>query len=287
MSSVFILSLCVDYTEFSGVSVVGFFTNAMDWISTKVQEGFAFVQSIFAGVNDFLQNIFAKDWTEQFGAFGNVLNAFFANVENIWNAIKGIFEGIVTFVTGVFSGDWQAAWDGIVGIFKGIWEAIVAYVKAPINGIIGLINGLIEGIVGGINLVIGALNNISIEIPDWDIFGALAGKRFGFNFALLNAPQIPYLAKGAVLPANKPFLAMVGDQKHGTNIEAPLTTIQEAVAIVMEDMIASNMAGHEATVGVLREILSAVLGIQIGDDVIGQAVARYNRKMAVVRGGCV
>jgi phage-related protein len=135
--------------------VVGFFTNAMNWISTKVQEGFAFVQSIFMGVNEFLQNIFAKDWTEQFGAFGNVLNAFFVNVENIWNAIKTVFSGIVTFVKSVFAGDWQAAWDGIVGIFSGIWEGIVAYVKVPINAIIGFINGLISGIVGGINLVIG------------------------------------------------------------------------------------------------------------------------------------
>ena len=78
---------------------------------------------------------------------------------------------------------------------------------------------------------------------------------------------------------------MVGDQKHGTNIEAPLETIQEAVAMVMDQYAASNLAGQEAIIGVLREILEAILGIEIGDDVIGQAVARYNRKMAVVRGG--
>ena len=101
----------------------------------------------------------------------------------------------------------------------------------------------------------------------------------------MRAPQLPYLAKGAVLPANKPFMAVVGDQKHGTNVEAPLTVIQEAVATVMDDYAASNMAGHQATVSVLRELLEAVLGIQIGDDVIASAAARYERKMAVVRGG--
>ena len=52
-----------------------------------------------------MQGIFAKDWTEQFGAFGNVLNAFFANVENVWNAVKSIFSGIVSFVKNVFAGD--------------------------------------------------------------------------------------------------------------------------------------------------------------------------------------
>ena len=78
---------------------------------------------------------------------------------------------------------------------------------------------------------------------------------------------------------------MVGDQRHGTNIEAPLTTIQEALGLVMQDYISANLAGHEATVAVLREILEAVLGISIGDDVIAGAVGRYQTRMAVVRGG--
>jgi len=41
------------------------------------------------------------------------------------------------------------------------------------------------------------------------------------------------LAKGAVLEPNKPFLAVVGDQKKGTNIEAPLATIEQAVSNVL------------------------------------------------------
>lgn len=97
--------------------------------------------------------------------------------------------------------------------------------------------------------------------------------------------SLPALAKGAVLPPNKPFMAMVGDQKHGTNIEAPLSTIQEAVAEVMADYEAANLAGHEATVETLRQILSAVLGIEIGDTTIGQAANRYNQKMAIIKGG--
>lgn len=56
------------------------------------------------------------------------------------------------------------------------------------------------------------------------------------------------------------------------------------MALTMEDFMASNMAGHEATVGVLKEILEAVLGIHIGDADIGKAVQRYQRKMAVVNG---
>ena len=88
-----------------------------------------------------------------------------------------------------------------------------------------------------------------------------------------------------MLPPNKPFMAMVGDQRHGTNIEAPLSTIQEAVAAVMADYEAANLAGHEATVETLREILAAVLGIEVGDTTIGQAANRYNQKMAIIKGG--
>ena len=263
--------------------VVGFFKTALEWVSTKLQAGFAFVQSIFARISSFMQGVFAKDWTEQFGAFGNVLNAFFANVENVWNAVKNIFSGIVSFVKNVFAGDWGAAWDSIVSIFKGIWDYLVALVKVPINNIIGLINGLVQGVVDGINLVIAALNGISFDIPDW--VPVIGGQTVAFNLTPLVAPKIPLLAQGAVLPANKPFLAMVGDQRHGTNVEAPLATIQEAVAQVMENQFSGMMAGFEASVAVQKQILQAVLGIEVGDTVIGQAANRYNRRMAIVKGG--
>ena len=46
-------------------------------------------------------------------------------------------------------------------------------------------------------------------------------------------PNIPYLATGAVIPPRAPFLAMLGDQRNGTNIEAPLDTIKQAVSEVM------------------------------------------------------
>lgn len=178
-----------------------------------------------------MKGAFAKDWTEQFGAFGNVLNAFFANVQNIWNAVKNIFTGIVSFVKNVFAGDWGAAWDSIVQVFKGIWEYLVAVVKVPINGIIGMINGLVSGVCAGVNGIIGLLNKLKFDIPDW--VPGLGGQTFGFNIKPLNTPQIPLLAQGAVLPANKPFMAVVGDQKHGTNVEAPLETIKRALAEVL------------------------------------------------------
>lgn len=61
----------------------------------------------------------------------------------------------------------------------------------------------------------------------------LGGKHIGFDITHITAPQIPYLAQGAVIPANHEFLAVLGDQSSGTNVEAPLETIKEALAEVM------------------------------------------------------
>ena len=127
------------------------------------------------------------------------------------------------------------------------------------------------------------MNRLKFTIPDW--VPGLGGETFGFNIKTLTAPQIPLLAQGAVLPPNKPFLAMVGDQKHGTNIEAPLSTIQEAVAAVMGEQVTAMMAGFEALVEENRLLRQVVENIELGDTTIGQSANRYLQKMAIVRGG--
>lgn len=64
-------------------------------------------------------------------------------------------------------------------------------------------------------------------IPDWVPF--IGGESFGFNLPNISAPQIPYLASGAVIPPNAPFMAVLGDQKRGNNIEAPEELIRRIV----------------------------------------------------------
>jgi len=204
-----------------------------------VQTAVLNIQTFFSGLGEYLTGVFSVNWAEQFGAFGEVLNVFFAAVQEIWTAVQTIFEGIIQFVTGVFSGDWESAWNGIVQIFSGIWEGLEAAVKTPINGVIGLINGLVKAVVSGINGAIDALNTLRFTVPDW--VPEIGGKYFGFNIGKISAPQIPYLAQGAVLPANRPFLAVVGDQKHGTNVEAPLETIQQALADVLAQQGAQDI----------------------------------------------
>jgi hypothetical protein len=106
-------------------------------------------------------------------------------------------------------------------IFDGVWEGIKLGFKGMVNGIIVLANLWIDGL----NAILTPIRGI--------VYGV--AKAFGnkISFEDVKIPHIPKLAQGAVLPANKPFLAMVGDQKHGTNIEAPLSTIEEAVENVI------------------------------------------------------
>ena len=206
--------------------------------------------------------------------WGIVLDYIGESVSAATGTVENSLRGLVELIAGALTGDWERAWQGLRIIFTG-----------QINGIIGALNAMLEGVTAGLNAWIRGLNKLSFTLPDWDILGSMAGKHFGLSLKTVTAPQIPYLAQGAVLPANRPFLAVVGDQKQGTNVEAPLSVIQEAVGLAMEDMVSSNLAGQEAIIGVLRELLEAVMGIRIGDELICQAVHRYERKMAVVKGG--
>lgn len=206
--------------------------------------------------------------------FAQTFQSVGKTVLQVMGYILDAISGAVTVIGGILSGDWSQIWKGMGQICK-----------SAVNVIVGVINLLLSGLTGALNGVFKLLNKISVDIPDW--VPGIGGKTFGFHIKELKAPQIPYLAQGAVLPANKPFLAMVGDQKHGTNIEAPLATIQQAVAAVTGDQTRAILAGFEASVGVQREILEAVLGIRIGDEIIGNAFSRYSQKQAIMRGGAL
>ena len=147
----------------------------------------------------------------------------------------------------------------------------------------GFINGMISGIVRGVNAVIGVLNKLQFAVPDW--IPGIGGMRLGFNLKEVTAPQIPYLARGAVLPANKPFMAVVGDQRHGTNIEAPLATIQEAVRMELGQLVGALTGGMEALLEENRCLRRTVESIELGDTVIGQAAARYADRYSRMTGG--
>lgn len=158
------------------------------------------IQGILQGVDEFLQNIFAKDWTQVFGpVLGNILNAFSANLKNIWDSVMLAMNGVIDFIRGVFTGDWERAWKGLKEIFWGIVGSLVAVMKAPLNGIIALINGMIDGI----NWVIRKVNSLSFTNP-------FSGEKVGFHFGEIG--KVPYLAKGGVLSQGSAVVGEAGPE---------------------------------------------------------------------------
>lgn len=154
----------------------------------------------------------------------------FGNLKDLIGNIKNIFVGIINFVKNVFLGNWKAAWQNVKDIFANIFEGLGNIVKVPINGIIGFLNALIDGVARMVNTIGEMLNGLSFDIPDWDwLPDSVQGKSLGFNFGTWTPGKIPYLAKGAVIPPNAPFTAVLGDQKHGTNLEAPEDLIRKIV----------------------------------------------------------
>lgn len=170
------------------------------------------------------------DWLDKKtnGRFHEIIELAKTYVNDVIEGVKQIFGGFIEFLTGVFTLDWGKAWEGIKEIFRGICNTIVSVFEAAVNLIIK-----------GINWLISKINTIQIKIPDW-----LGGGSFGFNFRPITELQIPRLAKGAVIPPNREFMAVLGDQKQGTNIEAPADLIRQ----IVREEINNASGGEEITI---------------------------------------
>ena len=268
----FLIGLLNGFTEFLAGAFSGDWSRAWGGIGTIFKETGQFLEKILYGIKDsqkwymdWLHNVFAYDWTYLFGTFlGSQLNNFFKFCDEQLTELELLFDGFIDFIAGTFTGDWQRAMSGLKNITKGI-----------LNGMISLINLLLRNAIDGLNTLFDLLN-FDIKLP--------GGKKYSVDFPeIKNVPQIPMLAKGAVLPPNKPFMAMVGDQRNGTNIEAPLATIEEAVANVMSRN--SGSMTDQQIVALLQSILEAVLGIELDGETLSNAVHAYDRKKAVILGG--
>lgn len=112
--------------------------------------------------------------------------------------------------------------------------------RSFVNGLISMVESFVNFFVRGINRVISAANSLQIDIPSWVPF--VGGKSFGMNIPRISELSLPRLAQGAVIPPNREFMAVLGDQHHGTNVEAPLETIQQAVAITMQPLMDAMLA---------------------------------------------
>ena len=215
----------------------GIFTGDIDRAIGGIEKIFKGLQNVLFSIVDALKNMFLSflDWLDEKtgGKLHGIIEFIKSSVTgaftfikdfigNAMAAIKKIFTGIVKFLSGVFTSDWDKAWEGIKDIFDGILTAIKGTWASAINAIIRALNWLID-----------KANKISFTVPGW--VPGLGGKHIGVNIPKINELQIPKLAQGAVIPPNREFMAVLGDQKSGTNIETPLATMVEAFKQAMAE----------------------------------------------------
>ena len=206
----------------------------------------------------------------------------------------GTFLPALQMVGGGFLGLQDNAANAIEGIKQmlgGLWDFTEGNVLAPtetgtkgfLNKVIGFFEGAITGISGSMNQLFAGLgaNLEGLET----VAPSIGSAARSIKLKKIYTAPIPRLAQGAVLPANKPFMAVVGDQKNGTNIEAPLATIQQALDLALADRLEGMMAGFSAVTSRQEKILDAILGLDVSDGALAGAVARYERRMALATGG--
>ena len=145
--------------------------------------------------------------------FSNGFETLKQIVSGAISGIKQVLSGIIEFITGVFTGDWDTAWNGLLSVVKGVVNLIIAAVEGLMNIAVDALNGLISAA------------------------GKLVNKIPGVNVEVFQIPrlELPRLATGAVIPPNREFMAVLGDQKSGTNIETPLATMIQAFKQAMAE----------------------------------------------------
>lgn len=203
----------------------------LEFVAVLIENATKIYNQVISPIVKWLQETLYPIIVTVINTIWNVVSEVIGFIVDIIGTIIDACKGVADFLTGVFTHDWQQAFDGLQEISDSFVNAGIALFEGAVNIIVDLINGLLEYVVVGINTVIKALNSISFDVPDW--VPLVGGKHFGINLSPLTAPKlpklsIPRLATGAVIPPNREFLAVLGDQSQGTNIEAPLETIKQA-----------------------------------------------------------
>jgi hypothetical protein len=152
-------------------------------------------------------------------------SALLTKLKEMWQNIKQWWN---TSVSKFFTADyWKALGrriiDGLLSGLKAAWEAVKTWVA---NAVSWFGNKFVE-----------AQNSIARSNSGRS--GGFGTRSGGFG-SPSRAPSIsrisaPALARGAVIPPNKEFLAVLGDQKSGTNIETPLATMVDAFKRAMAE----------------------------------------------------
>lgn len=182
-------------------------------------------------------SLLTKSWVPLLiAAFASIVAAVLAwtgNLEEFIDQIKNFLSGLVDFVEGVFTGDMDRAGAGLKKM-----------IKSWINMNLIIIESFLNLIIRGVNWVIDQINKIKIEVPEW--VPGIGGKSWGPKISHMAEASLPRLAQGAVIPPNREFLAVLGDQKQGTNYEVPDEKLRQLIREEMDgggsgEMVINNV----------------------------------------------
>lgn len=173
-------------------------TNALSALKTTVSTGFNAIKSKIS-----------KTWS-----------SVKTKTARIWDSISTVLFGKLEKIKTAIVDKFTSARDTVVSVFEGIKNTI----KNTLNSVIEIVNRAI----GTVNSAIGGIES-AFSFGPWKIPTPFGSKTIGFKASFPRVPTVPYLAKGAVIPPRSEFLAVLGDQKQGNNIETPEALLRKIV----------------------------------------------------------
>lgn len=219
------------------------------------------IQAFFEAAKIVITAVWTNIW-EDIKSVWNTVSSWFDT--NVIKPIQAFFESAKIVITAVWTNIWddiKAVWVGvatwfdtnviqpIIGFFNGLWENIVNGVKDSINTGIYVIESFINFIIDAINKFTSGLSSIA------SVASMVTGDSYT-SIAQIPHVELPRLAQGAVIPPNNEFMAILGDQRRGTNIEAPLDTIVQAFKMALNENDSNIITQYMAQQVQLLEIIA-------------------------------
>lgn len=189
----------------------------------------------FTQFMDFL-NMLLETWNSVWDSAKVVFQTFWTSIEKIVLLLKTLFTGLVSFVKLLIAGDWKTAWETaktIFTTFKDGVTSIVDSIKAYLSAFFTWVGEMISNCLAKIKSIGASIGNAIGSVFGGGSSGGVSTYTMSQGMAV---EDIPHLATGAVIRGGNPFMAVLGDQKFGqTNVEAPLSTIEDAMRNVLSE----------------------------------------------------
>lgn len=209
------------------VWIVAKWTSIKEWISKTISSiDAAFEQhlaNVEAGVAAAVDWVIEK-WTAVKDWFRGLWEKVSSGAVAAWDGIKSAFKSVPEWFQSKFRDAWQKVKDVFSTggrIWSGIKEGIENTFRAVVNAIIRGMNTIIAVPFNKINSMLNTIRNAH--------FLGISPFQNMWGVNPLPVPQIPMLARGAVIPANRQFLAVLGDQRNGNNLETPESLLRQIV----------------------------------------------------------